>query len=474
MTDPLSVRLERSLRWYPWHQTAAGSLFWLPILTLFYVDAVGLAAALRLQAVYFIAVVVFEVPSGWASDRLGRVATMRVAAVAWIAAHVLLTVGGDTGLFVVAQVLLALGYASLSGTDAAFHHDTLEALGRASEFGRREAAARRRMLLATAASALAGGALGLVDFRLEFATSAVAAAAQLATTSRFVEPRLDGGLRGAGSRRRGGAFRDDLPAPLGVRRIPVVRWLAIGVVVQVTTVHLAADLTGPYLASLTADGLADLRGGAMATGAVSAVVALAGSQIVGRVPALVRAVGIPAAVVLAGIAPVGGLALMALVSTWWLVPLLALRGTQSAAVAVIAPQVVGAHAPSQHRATLLSIMSLGGRLTYGVAALAIAATTSSLDRALTISAVIAAAGWLLLLLTHRLVPPHQHDASHDHEHHHPALHHDHAHRHDDGHHDHEHPEHLEIGADGFHSHPHRHDELDHAHEHTSDAHHHHH
>ena len=39
------------------------------------------------------AVVVIEVPSGWMSDRLGRVFTVRVAALSWVVAHVLF-IGG--------------------------------------------------------------------------------------------------------------------------------------------------------------------------------------------------------------------------------------------------------------------------------------------------------------------------------------------------------------------------------------------
>ena len=106
---------------------------------------------------------------------------MRMAAIAWIGAHALFLASTSIAALVVAQVLLALGYACLSGTDSTLHLDSLEALGRADEFDRREAAARRRMLATTAAAALAGGAIGVVDFRLVFVASLTAATVQLAT-----------------------------------------------------------------------------------------------------------------------------------------------------------------------------------------------------------------------------------------------------------------------------------------------------
>ncbi|MFQ5557984.1 MAG: hypothetical protein ACE5GB_10825 [Acidimicrobiales bacterium] len=66
--------------------------------------------------------VVFEVPSGWMSDRLGRAVTVRLAALAWAASFALFLLGADHFLLVAAgQVLPALGYASLSGTYVTLH-----------------------------------------------------------------------------------------------------------------------------------------------------------------------------------------------------------------------------------------------------------------------------------------------------------------------------------------------------------------
>lgn len=57
--------------------------------------------------------------------------------------------------------------------------------------------------------------------------------------------------------------------------------------------------------------------------------------------------------------------------------------------------------------------------------------------------------------------------SHQHPHHHEALHHEHAHRHDDGHHDHFH----DPMPQGIHSHWHQHSPMEHNHPHVPDLHH---
>ena len=66
--------LEANLRAYAVHQRAVGALFWLPTVFLYLIDEVGLTGALQLGALYYFTVVVLEVPSGWFSDRVGRVA----------------------------------------------------------------------------------------------------------------------------------------------------------------------------------------------------------------------------------------------------------------------------------------------------------------------------------------------------------------------------------------------------------------
>ena len=72
--------LERNLRLIPLHQALISSFVWLPVFVLFTRARFDLDGALVLASLYYLFVVALEVPSGWMSDRVGRVLTLRVAA----------------------------------------------------------------------------------------------------------------------------------------------------------------------------------------------------------------------------------------------------------------------------------------------------------------------------------------------------------------------------------------------------------
>ncbi|MEM8707188.1 MAG: MFS transporter [Actinomycetota bacterium] len=451
--------LSRNLQAYPTHQRVTGALFWMPVVVLYLIDEVGLARALQIQAVYYVAVVVLEVPSGWLSDRVGRVVTMRTAAIAWIGAHALFLLGSTPAL-ITAQVLLAAGYAFLSGTDVTLHFDTLEALGRADEFDDREARSRQGLLLVTAATALAGGLLAVVDLRLPFVAALVAAVIQLGLASRLVEP--------PSSDAPAVGFRRDLVATVRHVRDPLLGWLGFYVATQVIVVHLAAEFTGPYVLDVLDRPFDDPAEGAILVGVVGAVVALVGSIGVRAVPSVVRRIGLRSTLVVAALVPVIVLVAMASRTAVWIVPILALRGVQGAATSVLAPSVVGGRIEQHHRATFLSMTSLGGRLGHTVVLLAISSTASAtIDDALATAAAVAMVAWILTTVTRPLVRGFPSGLGHAHDHEHAAESHDHLHVHGDGHHDHEHDPPV-VGA---HRHAHVHRAQRHHHPHTRDAHH---
>lgn len=469
----LGEALNGSLRWYRRHQVVAGALFWLPTVFLYLVEQHGLATALRLQAVYYAAVVVCEVPSGWLSDRLGRVPTLRAVAACWLGAHLLFVASPTTvGLagVVAAQILLAAGYACLSGTDVMLHFDTLEALGRADEFDEREAEARRGLLLTMAATALAGGAVGLVDLRLPFLLSLAAAGIQLVVSGRLVEPpRLDQG----GATARTASPGHDLVAAVGHLGRRPLGWIGVYVLVQVVTVHLAGELTGPYLAEVLGAALSDPRRAALATGATAAAGSLIAAVAVRAVPQLARRLGVAATLLGAAVIPAGILVAMAAVTSLALLPVLALRGVQGAAASVLIPAVVGGHVERERRATFLSLLSLGGRLTYGAALLGLAAVAGTeLGVGLSVAAGLAVALIALVVAAYVGLARGRIQLDHEHNHEHPAQTHAHAHVHlaggrTDGHHDHRHiPPFV-----GTHHHEHEHQAVRHRHRHTADAHH---
>ena len=381
----LTTRLEASLDAYRRHQLAAGALFWLPTTFLFLVEQHGLARALWLQAVYYIAVVVFEVPSGWFSDRVSRVLTLRTTAIAWMIAHAVFALAPSLAGVIVAQMLLAVGYAFTSGTDVTLHYDTLESLGRRNEFDRMEAASRRGLLLVTATTAVVGGALGFFDLRLPFAASLIAAAVQLAFATKLVEPpRTPNSL----------SFAVDIARSARLLKRPTMRWLTLYIVAQVTLVHLVAELAGPHLTAVLDEPLTEPARAALAIGVLSAAAALGGAISLSYLPGVARRFGMVPTMVAASVVPAVTVVAMSFTTSWWILLLFAARGIPGATTAVLGPTIVGAHVSRDQRATVLSLTSLLGRLVYGTTLVTFAHLTGGvLMDSLDAAAWVALAMW---------------------------------------------------------------------------------
>ncbi len=449
------VDLNRNLRWYVWHQRVAGALFWAPTAFLFFVDRYGLSTALQIQSVYYLAVVGLELPSGRFSDRFGRVPTLRIAAGSWIAAHTIFVTTESAVGAAAGQILLAAGFAFISGTDVTFHYDTLEALGQESRYEERESAIRRQLLLAMASSAAIGGVLAFVDLRLPFVAAGVMAITQLGITLRFTRPPSHPSDRNTG-----------LAATVTLLRRPLLAWIALYVVCQVVTIHLAAELGAPYLATVLDGNLDDPTTAAFVNGILAAAVALVGAATLRRLPQVTGRLGLTAALASIAFVPTILLIMMSVVTAAWLIPFLALRGVQSAASTVLIGGVVGATVDTGHRATFLSLTSLLGRLGYGVALLGLSAG-ASLSTNLTAATVVGVVAASAVVLTRLLLSEDDRQISKILEHDHDDLHHEHQHSHDDVHHDHERPD----PGQGPHTHPHVHPALTHSHPLWRDIHH---
>jgi predicted MFS family arabinose efflux permease len=360
--------VERNLALYAWYQAARNLLFWLPVFFLFLSGAggaaVSVADALVLEAIYYAAVVVLEVPSGYLSDRLGRRPTLVLASACWVAACSVFAASDTFAAFALAQGLLAAGMALNSGTDGSLLYDTVAALGRAGEFAAREGRAQAWGRLALGMAALAGGALGAVDLRLAYAASAVAAVLATAIAFAFVEP---------AGRTPAAAAMDQLRAVLSRLRHPVLRWTFAYAVAMTVFAHVPYELAQPYVhAVLEKVGRVDLTepvSGLLT--AIAMVIAAIVSARAGRLArrglagVLLGALGIQLVVIAA----------MGAAMAAWLHPaglaVVALRGV---AGAIEGPLVQAAAHPllsSDLRATYLSVQSLGGRLAFA-ASLAIA------------------------------------------------------------------------------------------------------
>lgn len=349
--------LERNLQLIPWHELVSSTSPWISVFVLFTRGEFGLDGALVLAGAYYLVVVVFEVPSGWLSDRVGRVVTLRLVAVAWAAAFTCFLFGaGSFAIVFVGQACMAFGYASLSGTDVTFHYDTLEALGRQHEYPDRQSRVASLGLVAAATGALAGGILGLVELRLAFAASLLLAVAQLALATRLHEPPR---------RETTSSNRSQIVDCLRYLQTPALGWIFAYGIAMVVLEHVAFTLLQPWLTESLGESAADVGNTPLVSGATIGATALVGALFARHSARLARSLGVRTFLMGLAVLSATIVTTMAVTTSLVVLAIVAFRSAQGSAAPIVISNAVSSSVRPEHRATLLSLDSLGGRLAYG-------------------------------------------------------------------------------------------------------------
>ena len=164
-------------------------LLLMPILVLFYQDnGLSLHDVFLVQAFFSICIILFEVPSGYFSDRLGRRTSLLIGSVVGAIGFGVYAFAHEMTHFLLAQFLIAIGASFLSGTDSAMLYDTLLQLGRQGEF--QKVAGRYGSIgnFSEGAAALVGGSLALISLRTPLYAQAVLMTCLIPLAWSLVEP----------------------------------------------------------------------------------------------------------------------------------------------------------------------------------------------------------------------------------------------------------------------------------------------
>jgi MFS family permease len=173
-------------------------LFPIPIITLFWKDQIGMSLAdiMVLQAIFGLAVVVFEFPSGYVADRVGYRWSLLVSTGLLMAGWLLYTRADSFWAVAVAETILGAASAFMSGADRALLWVSLEGASRTTQYTRWDGRIRAVSQSAEALSAAAGGWLYAMGPRWPFWLQVPAAALALSTAALLHEaprPRVAGG-----------------------------------------------------------------------------------------------------------------------------------------------------------------------------------------------------------------------------------------------------------------------------------------
>ena len=399
---PAASAIRRNLVLYPWYAVCFHAHFWMPVFFLYFSDRFSLDRVLVLEAVYYAAVVLLEVPSGYLSDRIGRRTTLLVAATTSAAAFGLFFLGAGFAAFAAAQVLLAAGKAFNSGTDVSFHYDSLEALGRTEEFARREAVVARNVFLGTAVAALIGGAVATIALRHAYGLSLVTTLTAIFILLACVEPHVD---TDQAERTLGRQVR----ACLRLLRHPALAWLFAFAVLMTIINHVPYEFYQPYLALLGDEGMLPSSSTPALAGMHMAITMVLGAFFAHHSVRWSDRVGIGPVLLGATALQVLQMGIMALVLHPLVAALVLLRSTPRALMTAPLNAAIAPRVEASRRATYFSLQSLVGRLAFSGFLLGMSTLTGndglldwpSISRMSWLGAALGGVGLLLLAGTMR-------------------------------------------------------------------------
>lgn len=111
----------------------------MPIFVLFYLDnGMGMHEIFILKAIYSVAIVVMEIPSGWMADVWGRKKTLILGSILGSAGFLMYSFSFGFFAFALAEIVLGIGHSFVSGADSALLYDSLKADKRTEKYTREE------------------------------------------------------------------------------------------------------------------------------------------------------------------------------------------------------------------------------------------------------------------------------------------------------------------------------------------------
>jgi MFS family permease len=222
--DERRALLERNLRVYPLFQAIAFTPVMLPVIVLFWEEnGLDLFDVFALQGIFAVAVVLLEVPTGMVADRLGKRASLLGATALLSLGMLIYALSHGFGLFLLAEIVFALGAAMLSGADSSLLYDSLKALGRQEDYKRLEGRARAMQMMAFAGCNLLGGVIGSYSYRATVWVSLVGPLIGFLVAWRFTEVQHREASSSMADALRG--YRDLMTqAARFVRKHALVRW----------------------------------------------------------------------------------------------------------------------------------------------------------------------------------------------------------------------------------------------------------
>ena len=161
----------------------------MPIVVLFYQEnGLSMSQIFMLKSIYSIAMVVAELPSGYLADVWGCRRTLLAGAVMGTIGIVIYSLSSGFDGFVIAEIVLGIGFSFVSGADSALLYDSLKAENKENEYIKYEGRITSGGNFAEALAGVAGGLLATFSLRTPYYFQIVVAASAIPAAWFLKEP----------------------------------------------------------------------------------------------------------------------------------------------------------------------------------------------------------------------------------------------------------------------------------------------
>lgn len=169
MDEEYFASLHRNIRSLFWVNIGSGMMLSIAVIVPFLQsNGMSLRQIFLIQSIFAITLVTLEIPSGYLSDRWGRVHTIIAGSLLGFLGFLTYALSETFTGFLCAEMLLAVGLSLYSGTLEALTYDSLLGLGKTDEFRKINGQQFFAHFGAEAIGGVLGGALALVSLRTPF------------------------------------------------------------------------------------------------------------------------------------------------------------------------------------------------------------------------------------------------------------------------------------------------------------------
>ena len=186
--------IHKNIKILTWFNFLTDFRFYAPIAIIYFTKVTGsYALGMSVFSITMISSAIFEVPTGFFSDYIGRKRTVILGSISSVMCVTLYAIGGSYLMLVLGAIIEGLSRAFYSGNNEALLYDSLSDIGRRHKYHIYLGKTSSMFQVAGIASALIGGFIASWSFALLMWLSVVPQVVGLILSLRIIEPQKRGG-----------------------------------------------------------------------------------------------------------------------------------------------------------------------------------------------------------------------------------------------------------------------------------------